>query len=91
MRLKQEVDAQIQASLKRAGIEVTLDDNRKILVHEYRMDPAAKAGMLYLKPSSQVPRGELPFFVAPGWGVYGVFHVDGEAVSIEVSFLAMDI
>ena len=90
MRLDKDVDAKIRSSLQQHGINVALDSDDRILVHEYRMDPKAKAGMLYLRPKDQVPNGELPFLVTGGRGVYGVFHLDGEAVIIEVGFAAMD-
>ena len=90
MRLDKDVGAQIRSSLHEHGISVVLDSDGRILVHEYRMDPKAKAGMLYLRPEGLLPSGELPFLVTGGRGVYGVFHLDGEAVMIEVGFAAMD-
>ncbi len=89
MKLDKDVEREVRAALAKNGISVALDSDGRILVHEYRMDAKARAGMLYLKPESQIPKGELPFLIGEHRGVYGVFHVDGEAVIIEVSFMAM--
>jgi hypothetical protein len=81
---------EIQIELFFNGITFPLDAKGRIAIHEYRMDTKACAGMLYILPESELPKGELPFLVAPANYVYGVFSFDGQAAIIEVSSMALD-
>lgn len=89
MKLDVTTDSSIRNSLKKHDIHVDINIHGYINIHEYKMDSEAKAGMLYLKPKSEIPNGKLPFLVVDAKGVYGVFYKDKKALIIEVSLSAM--
>jgi hypothetical protein len=90
MELKSRIDKEIQINLLSNGITFPVDANGKISIYEYRMDTTANAGMLYVIPKSELPKGALPFLIFPVDYVYGVFSFDGQAAIIEVSSMALD-
>ena len=90
MELEPNIDKDIQTELLSNRITFPIDSQGKIAIHEFRIDTKAKAGMLYILPASQLPRGELPFLVAPADYVYGIFSFEGKAAIIEVSIMALD-
>ena len=90
MKLNPKIDKDIQRSLNKAMIKFPTDSNGNILITEYRMDIKAKAGTLYIKPPLLVPGGELPFLVVNAQWIYGVFHLNNQALMIEVGSDAID-
>jgi hypothetical protein len=90
MELKPNVDSDIQRELFSNRIAFPVDDKGKIAIHEFRMDAQAGAGMLYILPENNLPKGTLPFLAGLAEGVYGVFHFEGKAAIIEVSTGALD-
>jgi hypothetical protein len=90
MELKPRIDKQIQIGLFSNEIRFPVDERGRIAIHEYRIDSKARAGMLYILPKSDLPKGELPFLVILADYVYGVFHIDGKVAIIEVSAMALD-
>ncbi len=90
MRIKRNIDADIQHSLRKACIAFPLDKHGEIAISEYRMDTAAKAGFAYIQHRDTIPSGELPFLVVAAEWVFGVFHHDGNAVIIELGERAIE-
>ncbi|MGD1937822.1 MAG: hypothetical protein ACFCA4_09750 [Cyanophyceae cyanobacterium] len=90
MKLKSRIDKDIQIDLMFHRITFPVDKKGKILIHQFRIDTQAGAGMLYIKPKEKLPRGKLPFLVVDAEDTYGVFHFNGEAAMIEISTLALE-
>jgi hypothetical protein len=90
MELKPKIDKEIQIELFSHGITFPVDEKGRIAIHEYRIDKKACAGMLYILPKNNLPKGKLPFLVISANNVYGVFYIDGKAAIIEVSSMAFD-
>jgi hypothetical protein len=90
MRLNSVVDKEIQKSLREKGIKFQTESNGKLLILKFKIDESETAGMLYLKKEKYMPSGALPFTVIDAPCLYGVFHLKGEALIIEVSGDALD-
>jgi hypothetical protein len=90
MELIPKIDKQIQIGLFSNGIAFPVDERGRITIHKYRIDTKACAGMLYILPKSELPKGKLPFLVILADYVYGVFYIDGKAAIIEISSMALD-
>ncbi|WP_299415061.1 hypothetical protein [Acaryochloris sp. IP29b_bin.148] len=90
MKLKSDIDKDIQLGLIAHGITFPIDDTGKIAIHEFRIDTQARIGMLYILPKTKLPDGALPFLVIPAQYLYGVFHFERQAAIIEIGTMALD-
>jgi hypothetical protein len=90
IELKPEIDEQIQIGLLSNGITFPIDKRGRIVIHEYRIDTKACAGILYILPKSELLKGKLPFLVILADYVYGIFYIDAQAAIIEVSSMALN-
>jgi hypothetical protein len=89
MKLHESIDFHIQSSLDEEGIKFSLNSEGRLSVSHVNYDPDAKAGMVYLIPEQDLPKGELPFIIISAPNVFGVFIHDGYAAIIEVNGQAL--
>ncbi|MGB3693622.1 MAG: hypothetical protein WBG70_04165 [Spirulinaceae cyanobacterium] len=90
MKIKASIDIKIREELSSRKIEFDIDHTGRILVHEFRMDLAAKMGMAYVAPPKSVPDGVLPEVIISAPWVFCVFVVNNRAVIIELGVYAIE-
>lgn len=90
MKLKREIDCNIQKELMANGLYFPLLPNNNIHVAESRMDSRANMAMLYLLPKKDLPEGKLPFMIISAKYVYSVFYYKKKAAILEVNTSALE-
>ncbi|MFN8576293.1 MAG: hypothetical protein U0354_05505 [Candidatus Sericytochromatia bacterium] len=90
MKLKSEIDLEIQKELKENNLNFLVDEFNNLKIYEYRMDKNAGIGMLYLVPYFDLPKGKQPYIVISVQWVYCVFYYENKASIIEIGTNAID-